>query len=138
MGKLKYILISAVCAISVAENSYGEIIRKVDFEEGIVGSIGKLSYLTVSGNSPEIVTAQYGVSPRSGKYMMRTYLNRETSSTNFRTEATLNSPGTFEKGKEYWLSISIYLPKDWSITYSPRSGAKAFAEFSIMILRRIT
>ena len=122
MGKLEYIFISAVCAISVAENCYGEIIRKVDFEDGIVGSIGKLSYLTVSGNSPEIVTAQNGVSPRSGKYMMRTYLNRETSSTNFRTEATLNSPGTFDKGKEYWFGISIYLPKDWSLDYGTKQS----------------
>lgn len=122
MGKLKYVFISAVCAISAAENSYGEIIQKGDFEEGVVGSIDQLSYLTVSGNSPEIVTARNGVGPRSGNYMMKTYLNRETSSNNFRTEATLGSPGVFEKGKEYWLGMSIYLPKDWSLDYGNKQS----------------
>ena len=122
MGKLKHLYIGVIFVLTVAGNSYAETIRTVNFEEGTVGSIGNLSYLTVSGNAPQIVTAQNGVIPRSGQYMMRTYLNRETSSTNFRTEATLNSPGTFEKGKEYWFSISIYLPKDWSLDYGTKQS----------------
>jgi hypothetical protein len=63
------------------------------------------------------VAAESGVTPRAGRHMMRTYLNRETSSTPFRTEASLGSPGEFKKGTEYWLGISVFLPQNWDLNY---------------------
>lgn len=114
---MKYFKQTALLLLSLATAfSNAEILREVDFEDGKVGPAGSHPYLNQSGNNPEIVTAQNGVSPRAGKYMMRTYLNRETSDTNFRTEARLINQD-FDKGKEYWLGISVYLPKDWNLNY---------------------
>jgi hypothetical protein len=101
--------------LSISMTSHADIVREIDFENGKVGPAGSYPDLNPSGNNPEIVAAQNGVSPRSGNYMMRTYLNRETSSTNFRTEVRLQQD--FDKGKEYWLGISVFLPKDWSLNY---------------------
>lgn len=116
---MKYLKRSSVILLSLfslsAIGSHAEVLREIDFEDGRVGSAGDHPFLNSSGNNPEIVTAQSGVSPRSGKYMMRTYLNRETSKTNYRTEARLQQD--FDKGKEYWLGVSIFLPQNWSLNY---------------------
>lgn len=117
MRKIKYTVAWAVLVFAVAGTASAGVTRVIDFEDGRTGSIGSNSHLTVSGNAPTVVRAENGVSPRAGSYMMRSYLNRETSSTNFRTEATVNSPGTFEKGKEYWLGISVFVPADWRMDY---------------------
>lgn len=116
MNYLKNISIIATCLVCLASaSSQADILRTIDFENDKVGPVGTNPYLNPSGNSPEIVTAQNGVSPRSGKHMMRTYLNRETSETNYRTEARLEQD--FDKGKEYWLGVSVFLPQDWSMDY---------------------
>ena len=105
---------------SISLVSHADIVREVDFEDGKVGPAGSYPNLNPSGNNPEIVTAQNGVSPRSGKYMMRTYLNRQTSATSYRTEVRLQQD--FDKGKEYWLGISVFLPKDWNMNYGSKGS----------------
>jgi hypothetical protein len=101
--------------LGISMTSHADIVREIDFESGKVGPAGNYPNLTQSGNGPEIVTAQNGVSPRSGKYMMRTYLNRDSSATSYRTEVRLQQD--FDKGKEYWLGISVFLPQNWSMNY---------------------
>jgi hypothetical protein len=123
MTQLGYFFATIFCLLSIASNfSHAGMIRSFDFEDGKLGPADSNPYLTQSGNDPELVTAQNGVNPRAGKYMMRTYLNRETSSTNFRTEVTVNSPGSLDKGKAYWISVSVFLPKDWNLNYGSKDS----------------
>lgn len=128
MKYLKRSSIIALCLFSLSSiSSHAEILKEVDFEDGRVGGAGDHPYLNQSGNNPEIVTAQEGVSPRSGKYMMRTYLNRKTSETNYRTEARLKQD--FDKGKEYWLGVSIFLPANWRLDYGEKGSEGPVLQF---------
>ena len=53
--------------------------------------------------------------------MMKSYLHRYNSNVTYRTEAVAaadqNFSGSFEKGKDYWLGVSLYFPADWSMDY---------------------
>lgn len=122
MRKLNSILICVACTLALSGVAHGELIRTIDFEDGSTGSAANHPHLNPSGNAPEIVSSQNGVSPRSGSYMMKSYLNRETSSTNYRTEVTVNSPSEFYKGQEYWISISVFLPADWRMDYGNKNS----------------
>jgi hypothetical protein len=118
MKQLKNLFQIAISIMTFsATYTYGDIINKIDFENGKVGPASINEDLSISGNAPEIVTSQNGVTPKDGKYMMKTYLNRETSATNYRSEVAVKSPAAFEKGKEYWVGISVFLPKDWNLNY---------------------
>ncbi len=128
---MTYLKRSSIIALSFISlfsiTSHADILKEVDFEDGRVGGAGGHPFLNQSGNNPEIVTAQEGVSPRSGKYMMRTYLNRRTSETNYRTEARLQQD--FDKGKEYWLGISIFLPANWRLDYGEKGSEGPVLQF---------
>lgn len=117
MRHMKFIVTSIFFGFVFAANSHAEIISTTDFEDGRTGSISSHSNLSPSGNAPQVVKSDSGVPPRSGSYMMKTYLNRENSSINYRTEATLGKPGEFYKGQEYWMGISVFIPKNWSMDY---------------------
>lgn len=75
-------------------------------------------------NAPEVVSAPHPV--REGKYSMRSYLHRYKSQYSYRTEAVLaKNPDMppdqkidqwwFTIGKEYWIGLSIYIPKDFVV-----------------------
>ena len=69
--------------------------------------------LGVSGNAPTISTEQARASTKSA----RIYLNRMTSGSKFRTEATATGPKqSLEFGKTYWIGFSIYVPSNWVIS----------------------
>jgi hypothetical protein len=87
-----------------------------------VGPADSSVYLRQSGNDPLVIAAQDGISPKEGKHMMKAYLNRKTSPVNYRTEVSLKSPEAFEKGKEYWLGISVFVPKNWNMNYGSKSN----------------
>jgi len=114
------ILLSAIFSIPVS----ADILYTADFESDI-RSITRDSYsyppLRKSGNAPEIVAAENGVTPRGGSHMMKSYLHRYNSNVTYRTEAVAaadqNFTGSFEKGKDYWLGVSVYFPADWSMDY---------------------
>jgi len=78
---------------------------------------GDLTGFKQSGNSPTVVSFDGGVKPRAGKFMMKSYLNFNTSKVRYRTEvvrADRKSPGkNIEIEKEYWYGFSIYLPKSY-------------------------
>jgi len=44
---------------------------------------------------------------------MKTYLNRNTSSTYYRTEIIPKNPSQYVFGREYWHGFSIYIPTDY-------------------------
>jgi len=71
-----------------------------DFEKG------DLSGWKISGNSPSIATSP----TRSGKYAMKTSLDRHKDKVPYRTE--LSGPRS-KVGGEYWYGFSIFLPKDY-------------------------
>ncbi|MEP7244980.1 MAG: polysaccharide lyase [Gammaproteobacteria bacterium] len=79
-----------------------------DFESGVLGENGQV--WNVSGNSPTVSTDV----ARSGRYSMKTVLNRATSKDWFRTEV---SSGTgrvnIVPNGEYWYGFSIYLPASY-------------------------
>jgi hypothetical protein len=99
-----------------------DILYTSDFETNDT-VISRDSYppMSNSGNSPTIVGTEKGITPRSGSKMMKSYLNRFTSSTNYRTEAAITDSrkfkNMFERGKEYWVGASVYLPQDWNMNY---------------------
>ena len=76
--------------------------------------------LAPAGNAPKIVTSKNGVTPRAGSHMMEVYLS-QTSPINYRTSAKVheyqNFKTEFEKGKAYWVGISVFIPADWSMDY---------------------
>ncbi|MEE9327091.1 MAG: heparin lyase I family protein [Cocleimonas sp.] len=88
--------------------------------------------LISSGNSPQIVTAENGITPRGGTQMMKSVVNRFTSNVNYRTEAVASSyqnfNGEFEKGKEYWLGVSVFIPADWSMDYGATKNGRSLEE----------
>jgi hypothetical protein len=75
-----------------------------------------------NGRSNVVVGAENGISPRSGSKMMKTHLIRSFKPTgDYRQEITQFSgeefTGKFEKGKEYWVGVSVFIPEDWSTDY---------------------
>ncbi len=77
-----------------------ELIYTADFEGG------SLSPLSPSGNSPTVQNSF----TRNGKQAMKTYLNRLTSATSYRTEVSVSRDNCAVIGQEYWYGFSIYLP----------------------------
>ncbi|MCA9363593.1 polysaccharide lyase, partial [Candidatus Kaiserbacteria bacterium] len=62
-----------------------------------------------SGNCPT-VTTKYA---RAGSHSMESYLNRNTSPTNFRTEGSLASRLKFSWDVDYWIGFSVLFPDSW-------------------------
>lgn len=131
MTHLKHLCAYTICGLFATSFTSAGVVTKIDFEVGPTVSFDPKAsnwqgQLKQAGNSPRIVAAESGITPRSGKYMMKTYLNRETSSQIDRTEVDLlNQPREFEKGKEYWIGVSILLPKNWVMDYSGDSNGYA-------------
>jgi hypothetical protein len=82
-------------------------------------------------NAPEVVSAPHPV--REGKYSMRSYLHRYQSRYSYRTEAIMspdpNMPPDqktgawwFTIGQEYWIGLSIYIPKPFVADVGGMSG----------------
>lgn len=97
--------------------SAAAIIGGTDFETG--QSVQDNPNIYKSGNSADIVQAESGVTPRRGQWMHRAYLNRNVSPTSYRTESVLKMGNKvhLDKGKEYWLGISVFIPADWNMDY---------------------
>ena len=69
--------------------------------------------LGASGNSPTISTQQ----ARTGAKSARIYLNRRTSGSKYRTEATANGPkASLLFRRTYWIGFSIFVPSDWKVS----------------------
>jgi hypothetical protein len=89
-----------------------EIIFEGDFEHGPIcfdrNNPDCSDLWMSSGNSPVVVEAEGSVQPRQGQYMMKTYLNRETSSVSYRTEVVPTGQD-YIVGDELWYAFSIYL-----------------------------
>ncbi|MFW5440533.1 MAG: heparin lyase I family protein, partial [Methylophilaceae bacterium] len=105
-----------------------KVIYTEDFETN-TGAITKSHpSLHLSGNAPVVVKAEKGITPRGGSHMMKSYLHRYNSNTTYRTEATIhryqNFSGLFEKDKDYWLGVSIFIPADWSMDYRGTKNGK--------------
>ena len=66
--------------------SKADIISAIDFEDIKAGPADSHPDLRQSGNDPQVVTSQNGVNPKDGNFMMKAYLNRKSSPTNYRTE----------------------------------------------------
>jgi len=85
---------------------------------------GELRGMYCSGNCPKAVSSS-GHPVRSGKYSMRTFLNRNTSSISYRTEVVMKSDpnsAALVRGNrfnfdmsEYWIGLSIYIPSNFVI-----------------------
>jgi hypothetical protein len=133
---LRKIIQSTVLALSstfILSTASADIIFVEDFETNFNKTIGgNHPQLGNSGNAPQIVAAENGVTPRDGSHMMKTYLHRFNSNTTYRTETVLKGnsqfKNLFEKGKDYWLGVSVFLPADWSMDYSGTKNGKAVEE----------
>jgi hypothetical protein len=98
-----------VCSAANAatyQNLAGPLIFEEDFE---TGSIVEGHGWIFSGNHPEVTTEV----ARSGKYSMKTYLNRLTSPKAFRTEVSMSGFAKVQPGQDAWYGFSIYLPKSY-------------------------
>jgi len=76
------------------------------FENGM--KIGSRAW-PISGNAPVVSTTV----ARSGKYSMKTSLNRLSSPTSYRTEVSAAGVQNAAVGKDTWYGFSIYLPDDY-------------------------
>ena len=116
-----------------------DILSTIDFEEGIqpirfAGDSGPDRHpgLHAGGHVvPTIVSTDNGVTPRTGEFMMKTHLERlpgvpdKFDATRivgkYRSSASAkpyqNYSGRTERGKDYWVGISIFLPADWDMDY---------------------
>ncbi len=122
-----YSLIKLMLAVFLSTLPLSEataaLLYTADFETSDT-IISKSSYPPMyhSGNPPNIVTAESGITPKGGSHMMKTYLHRYNSNITFRTEAVAATDqgfnAMFEKGKDYWLGVSVFIPADWSMDYS--------------------
>lgn len=66
-----------------------------------------------SGNTPVITSER----SRAGNKSQRMYLNRLTSSSSYRTEASCTHE-TLEFFKTHWIGFSIYVPSSWEVSRS--------------------
>jgi len=124
---LKNILLFLICSgLVVGSNTNAAIIGGTDYEDGL--QVADSPFIRSHGNTNIIVQAENGVTPRSGSWMQRTYLNRLTSTVmTYRSESQVIVPYSktqwgskilnFDKGKEYWLGISIFIPANWDMNY---------------------
>ena len=88
-------------------------ILRLDKKRSVLSFVGDfetadLEGWRVSGNAPQITSHP----TRTGKYAMKTSLDRHKDKVAYRTE--VSGPGS-ELGKEYWYGFSIFLPE----TYVP-------------------
>ncbi len=116
--RLTSILLILCIASLPAPEARGAIIQKIDFEDGL--SVQQSDKVDSHGNSADIVRAERGVTPRSGEWMQRTYLNRNTSAVTYRTESKVLLDAKrfeFKKGEEYWVGLSVFIPADWNMNY---------------------
>lgn len=77
-----------------------------NFESGVLRSV---SGYTTSGNPPTITTER----SRAGRYAMKSYLNRQTSSNSYRTEISIGTTNQTFIGSERWYGFSIFLPSSY-------------------------
>lgn len=100
------IALCLTCGVNHAAEVAPPMIFVEDFESG---AMDLESQFIQSGNSPTISQEQV----RSGQYAMKSYLNRNTSTTKFRTEVVPRMPDT-RVGDEVWYGFSIFLPSSYS------------------------
>lgn len=136
----KLVLISVLNLFSLGAleaRSQGEPGYTADFESDIRPITREPDHyppLISSGNPPQIVTEEHGITPRGGSHMMKSVVNRFTSSVNYRTEAVAVAAsdqdfnGEFEKGKEYWLGVSVFMPAGWSMDYGLSKNGRELEE----------
>lgn len=109
MEKLR--IASFLCLCAAATSSYAAtMVFEEGFENENVGSAPNSKiWGKCSGNCLVVDNEQV----RSGNQAARVYLNRNTSRTNYRTEAVprgaARSP---DEGVDFWYGFSIYVPKD--------------------------
>ena len=92
--------------ISALAVGWNESARAADVTRNF--ETNSLTGLRVHGNAP---TVQSSIK-RVGKYGMRTYLNRYTSSVPYRTEVRVLAPDP-DVNQDSWYAFSIYLPADY-------------------------
>ena len=134
MSLFSQIVLGSVLSLSSISALQAEILYTADFETNKPINRKTSGYDPViqSGNSPLIVTGEKGITPRGGARMMKSYLNRHTSKVNYRTEAATKPfqkfTGEFEKGKDYWLGVSVFIPADWDMDYGATIKGRPAAE----------
>ena len=135
MNLFNKLVITSVLSLTSFSALQAKILYTADFETDIKPiNRTSASYgpLRSSGNSPTIVSGEKGITPRGGSHMMKSYLHRYNSNTTYRTEAVVSSDqnfnGMFEKGKDYWLGVSVFIPADWDMDYSGTKNGKAVEE----------
>ncbi len=110
----KVLLVCSIVLFLVPLFTQAEIIFDDDFEDSATGnpptnqSSKKLAnWGNCSGNCTIVTTEQ----ARSGKKSLKTYLNRNKSSTSFRTEAVPRGAARKpDKGVDYWYGFSTFIP----------------------------
>ena len=106
---------AAIPAASAADMSllfHGDF-NVENFEEYATYGTSSHMRLGVSGNSPTISTQQ----ARTGAKSARIYLNRRTSGSKYRTEATAKGPkASLLFRRTYWIGFSIFVPSDWKVS----------------------
>jgi len=106
VGVAVYFGLQIVClGLAIAAGAGAPMVFQDDFESGKVDYESKYSQ---SGNAPAISTER----ARSGRYSMKSYLNRANSSVSKRTEVSVKAPLT-HIGSELWYGFSIFLPKSF-------------------------
>lgn len=103
------IITMLICLLSgtaqIANSADFEEMLNLDFESGTVGG-------RESGNSP--VTSKDVA--RTGNSSMKSYLNRLTSSTSYRTEIVVPQPEVYAFNEDYWIGFSVYLPSSYVVS----------------------
>ena len=123
MNLFNQFVLTSVLTLSSISAIEAQVLYTEDFEKNHTQPISKSHpSLHQGGNAPKIVTGKNGITPRAGSHMMEVYLNRYKSNTNYRTSATHHSyqnfNSEFEKGKAYWVGLSVFIPADWDMDYS--------------------
>lgn len=100
---LALVFITGISATTLAGDSAIKYV--LDLESGILNN----TKVTFSGNQP-VLSSDVA---RSGRYSMKTVLNRATSPTSYRTEVSLNGRVKFVQGEDNWYGFSVYLPSNY-------------------------
>jgi hypothetical protein len=101
-------LLSAVPPVANSADAAPPFLFVENFESGVMDF--EKTFIQ-SGNAPTITQERV----RAGKYAMKSYLNRETSEVNFRTEVVprMTEPAF---GRDTWYGFSIFLPESYEIS----------------------
>lgn len=107
-GKLikgSLLALSVILAAPGALPAAANLIVNSDFESGAIDT----GFWAVSGNAPTITTEV----TRSGKYALKTFLDRKNSKVSYRTELTSGGRERVVPGQDYWYGFSVYLPDSY-------------------------